>query len=281
MSVKIITDSTSDIRYDEVEKLGIKVVPLNVSFGDETYKDSVDITVEDFYKKLKTSQYFPKTSQPAPELFVKIFNEAKEKGDDVIYIAISSGLSGTIGSANLAKSIVDYDKIHIIDSLSSIQGLRLLVHHACKMRDLGYSAHDIISQIEDMKKRIKIFSMIDTLEYLYKGGRLSKAKCIFGNAVGLKPLIDLDEKGKIRMYGKVIGINRAYKAILDSFSKHPFDPEYPIYFGYTDTPINLNVLINKIESKYDLPGKDISQIGPTIGSHIGHGGFCVIYVEKK
>ena len=79
MSVKIITDSTSDIRYDEVEKLGIKVVPLNVSFGDETYKDSVDITVEDFYKKLKTSQYFPKTSQPAPELFVKIFNEAKEK----------------------------------------------------------------------------------------------------------------------------------------------------------------------------------------------------------
>lgn len=277
----IITDSTADIRDEEIDKLNIKVVPLKITFDTKTYQDCVDLSVEEFYQKLKFTKCFPKTSQPSPEQFLQLFLQAKERKEDVLYLAVSSGLSGTINSAYLAKESSNYDRIFIIDTLESIQGLRLLVHYACKLRDEGKKIEEIVQEIERVKNKIHIFSMIDTLEYLYRGGRLSKAIAFIGNLIDLKPLIDLDPQGKIRMYGKVFGRARAYKSICDSMKENPIDHQFPVYFGYTDGKENVDRLMERTLSFFSIQKYDLSRIGPTIGSHIGAGGFCVIYVSTK
>lgn len=277
----LITDSTADIRGEEIKQLNLRVVPLRISFQEETYRDCVDISVEEFYQKLKTTKTFPKTSQPSPEEFQSIFEEAKQKKEDVIYLAVSSGLSGTINSARIAKENVGYQRIFIVDTLESIQGLRLLVHYACKLRDENKTAEEIVAEIERVKNKIHIYSMIDTLEYLYRGGRLSRAIAFIGNLIDLKPLIDLDPQGKIRMYGKAFGRARAFKSISESLKNNPIDHSFPVYFGYTDGKENVDRLIERTVPFFNIKQYDLSQIGPTIGSHIGAGGFCVIYVSTK
>lgn len=277
----IITDSTADIRQDEIKCFNIRVVPLNVSFNDKTYQDSVDLMPDEFYELLKTKKEFPKTSQPSPNLFLDIFEEAKEKNEDVIYLCVSSGLSGTINSAMIAKDMAEYDNIYIVDTLESIQGLRLLVKVACKLRDEGKTTKEIVDKINELKNKIHISSMIDTLDYLYKGGRLNKAVAIIGNIIRLKPLIDLNPKGQIRMYGTALGITRAYNSIVKGIKDTPIDYDYPICFGYTSNKENVLKLIEKVKETYPIKDYDISQIGPAIGSHIGHGGFCMMYVSTK
>lgn len=277
----IITDSTADIRGDEVNELNIRVVPLNVTFSDKSYQDSVDLYPDEFYELLKTTKEFPKTSQPSPDLFEKIFNEAKDNNEDAIYLSVSSGLSGTLNSARIAKDLIDYDRIFIVDTLESIQGLRILVKVACKMRDENATALEIVEKIEYLKNHIHINSMIDTLDYLYKGGRLNKAVAIIGNIIKLKPLIDLNPKGEIRMYGTAFGVQRAYAAVLKEIKTTPINYDYPICFGYTNDKEPVQKLIEKVSSIYPIKDYDISQIGPAIGSHIGHGGFCMMYVSDK
>lgn len=277
----ILIDSTADIRGDELSTLGLKMVSLNVTIDDKTYSDSVDLMPDEFYKLIATSKSFPTTSQPAPSVFVSHFEEAEEKGEELIYLSVSSGLSGTFNSARVAKDMVDYDKIYLVDTLEAIQGLRLLVLEACKMRDMGLSAKEIVEKIEEMKHHVHIYSMINTLDYLYRGGRLSKTKAFIGSLISLKPLIDLDKEGRIRMYGHSIGISRAFKDIIKSIEKNPIDLNHKVCFGYTYGRDNLEKLISKVTEKYPNLNYDISQIGPSIGSHIGPGGFCIMYISDQ
>lgn len=277
----ILTDSTADIRGDELNKLNIKMVSLNVDIDGEVYQDSKNLMPDKFYELIAKSKEFPKTSCPSPNDFAEIFECAKNDNEELIYLGVSSGLSGTVNSARLALDIVEYDKIYIVDTLESIQGLRLLVLEACKMRDAGLSAKEIVDKIEYLKHHVQIYSMIDTLEYLYRGGRLKRTVAIIGNVLKLKPLIDLDGEGKIRMYGTCLGIKRAYLSIMKSIENAPIDINYPVCFGYTYGKENLDLLIEKVKAKYPNINYNISQIGPAIGSHIGPGGFCVMYVSDK
>ena len=277
----ILTDSTAGIRGEELISLGIKMIPLNVNFGEKTYQDSINLMPDEFYQMLETSKTFPTTSQPSPNSFLEIFEDAKEQNEDLIYLAISSGLSGTINSARIAKDMAEYDRIFIVDTKESIQGLRLLVLQACKLRDEGKTAEEIVSEIEYLKNHVHICSMINTLEYLYRGGRLSKAKAIAGNLLNLKPMVDLDPDGKIRMYGTSIGVSRALISIMKKLKDAPIDMNYPICFGYTYGQDNMFKLIEKVKAEYHIENYDISQIGPAIGSHIGIGGLCMMYVSDK
>lgn len=277
----ILTDSTADIRGEELKKLNVLMIPLNVILDDKTYRDSIDIMPDEFYEILENSKKFPLTSQPSPNLFLEFFEDAKEKGEELIYLGISSGLSGTINSARIAKDMVEYDNIYIVDTKESIQALRLMVLVACQRRDEGKSVKDIIEEMEYLKNHIKIFSMINTLEYLQRGGRLSRAKAIAGNILNLKPLIDLDPDGKIRVYGTSLGMQRALISIMKSIADAPINRNYPICFGYTYGKENLQKLIDKVNNAYQLESFDISQIGPVIGAHIGPGGFCIMYVSDK
>lgn len=281
MTVKILTDSTADIRGDEIKKFNVDVIPLNVEFGTASYQDGVTISPDEFYKKLVEEKEFPKTSQPAPGAFLEFFEAAKKKGEELIYLSISSGLSGTINSARIAQEMCGYDGIYVVDTLESIQGLHIVVEEACKLRDEGKSAKEIADYVEDLKGRIHILSAIDTLAYLRKGGRLSAAGALIGNLINLKINVDLNLKGSIRVYGKCIGIQKAYRSILAGIEKDPIDFSHPVQFGYTDSPTNLNILIEKIRSVLGNISYTVSQIGPAIGSHIGPGGFDVAYVSPN
>lgn len=281
MKIRILADSTSDIRQEEAKKLGIEVVPLGVSFGEETFLDGVTILGPDFYNRLQNDKTFPRTSQPAPSIFEKAFKEAMTAGDELIYIGASSGLSGTFNSARLAQENVGYSKIHIFDSLSSIQSLRLIVLKAVENRDAGKNVEEILEEAEYMKSHLYIVSALDTLSYLRKGGRLSAAASAIGNLLNLKVMVDLDKEGKIRVYGKCLGLRIAMKIMSIDVKRFEPDPKYTLSFGYTDKPDNMAIFEQKIMAAFPGFSKMESQIGPAIGSHVGPGGFDLAFVSKK
>lgn len=280
--IMIVTDSCSDIRNDDIARYDVEVIPMNVTFGDENYQEGINISVEEFYKKLTASRVFPKTSQPSPELFENVFLRAKEEQREVLVLCISSGLSGTIQSANLAASLAEYeDHIHIVDTINCLTGLRLLIKEACKLRDEGKSVDEIINVLEDIKHRIRYFSICNTLEYFHKGGRLSFTKLIIGSLVGLKPFIDLDSNGKIRQFGQALGMNRSLQAAQEYIKKNERDEAYGVTYGFTATEDNMMRLFEKTKDLLNVEEIDYAEIGAASGSHIGPGASCVCYVAKE
>lgn len=277
----IVTDSASDIRGEEVEKFNVKVVPLRVSFGDKTYKDCVDLSIDEFYNLLETEKDFPKTSQPSPQDYVDIYEEAKKTGEEVLVITISTGLSGTYQAANLAKEIANYDNVTVVDSLSCLTGERLEVINACRLRDEGKSVKEIVDVLEDIKHRVHIFSIVDTLEYFHKGGRLSKGAYTIGSLLNLKPFITLDKDGKIVKNGQSIGYMKAFMTAEQQPKKFPIDKQYGLFYGYTKGIKNMEKLIDKTFKKFEMDSYDLSRIGCAAGCHIGPGGICLVYVSTK
>lgn len=280
--IMIVTDSCSDIRNDDIARLDVEVVPMNVSFGDENYQEGVNLSVEEFYKKLTSSRVFPKTSQPSPELFENLFLKAKEQEREVLVLCISSGLSGTIQAANLAASLAEYeDHVHIVDTLQCLTGLRLLIKEVCKLRDEGKSIDEIISVVNDIKYRIRYFSICDTLEYFHKGGRLSLTNLIIGSLVGIKPFIDLDREGKIRKFGQGLGMNRSLKSAQDFIKKNERDEAYGALYGYTANDENMKRLYEKTKDLLKVDELDYAEIGAASGAHIGPNACCVCYISKE
>ena len=281
MGIVLVTDSSSDVRGEEINKLNLKVVPLKVNFGTKEYKDGVDLSVDEFYKLLETEKEFPKTSQPSPQDYVDIFEEAKENGDEVIVLTISSGLSGTYQSVLLAKDIAEYDKVYVIDSLSCLTSLRCLVMCAVKLRDQGKSAKEIVDEIEVLKHHVHIFSVVDTLEGFYRGGRLSKTLYTLGSLLNLKPFMVLSKDGKIITNGKSMGYMKAYNVAAEQNKKYPINKEYGLFYGYTMGEDKLNKFIEKSFKQFDLETYDVSRIGCVSGAHVGCGGCCMAYISTK
>ncbi len=280
--IMIITDSCSDIRDEEIKELDVCVVPMQIDFNGEMYQEGIDISVEEFYDKLVASKVFPKTSQPSPEAFEKYYLQAKEEGRDVLVLTISSGLSGTVQSANIAIELADYEgHVTVIDTLNCLTAERLIVRTACKLRDEGKTIEEIAEVINDIKHRIKIFGIVDTLEYFFKGGRLSRAAMIIGSLIQLKPFIKLDEAGKITKFGQAIGLSRAIKAACEDIKKNPIDEDYELCYGYTMGHENIDRLIAQTQPLLNSKDYTKSRISAAAGSHIGPGGLCIAYVMKR
>lgn len=282
MAIQIITDSGADYTTEELERRNVKRVSMAVTFGEDTYLDGVDLTKENFYDTLLEGTHYPKTSQPAPGAFLECFEAAKEAGDTVIAVLISGALSGTVQSAALAKEMTEYDNIYIIDSLSATLGMRLLVDTAAAMREKGASAEEIVCRLENLKHRLRLFAGLDTLEYLYKGGRISKTAASIGNLANLKPVITITGEGSVSLCGKQIGMRRVYKSILKLMEDHQPDPDYPVYYLYSYDKKNCAAFLHTLEKNgFDMSEPKIRGIGPTIGAHIGPGAFGIVYIEKN
>ncbi|MCR5787267.1 MAG: DegV family protein [Acholeplasmatales bacterium] len=282
MSTIILTDSSCDIRGDEIEKFNIKVIPLNVTFGTENFKDGVDLTVEEFYKKLHEVKEFPRTSQPSPQDYVNVFEEAKKNNDEVICLTISSGLSGTYQTALLAKDIAEYDNVYVCDSLTCLTGLRCLVVNACKMRDNGATAKEIFEKMEYLKNHIHLFSIVDTLDGFLKGGRMSKASYTVASLLNIKPFITLDKTGHIIKNGQSLGYLKAYIVASGQTKKFPILPEYGVFYGYTEGEDKLDKFIEKTFKQFDnVDSYDRSRIGCAAGAHIGGGAVCMVYISSE
>ena len=282
MAIRIITDSAADYSIAEIEKRGITCIPMTVSFGEETYRDVVDITKEEFFEKMMSEKELPKTSQPAPSEFATVFEEAKTVGDTVIAILISSELSGTIQSANLAKNIVDYDKIYIVDSKLATLGMRFLVDMAVAMRDKGANAEDIIREVENIKGRVCIYAGLDTLEYLYKGGRISKSVANIGTLANIKPIVTFTPEGTVVLCGKQIGTRRAIRHMAKEVAQNGYDKNYPVYFVYAYDRTNCAGFIQALQKQgMEFETPKIRGIGATIGTHIGPNAYGMIYVRPE
>lgn len=274
--IKILVDSSADCNLqDGIVDL---IVPISVNIDGVEYKSGVDLTSDKFYELLETAKEFPRTSQPSPQNFVEIFEKVKEDGDQLIYLCLSSCFSGTYQGALIAKDMVDCDDIYIIDSIGVTHMIMLLANYARKLINEGVSAGEIVDKCEELKGKIKVYAGVDTLEYLYKGGRLSRASAAVGSVAGIKPIVAVQD-GKVEVVAKSIGKIRAMNTLLEKIKSHTIDTNFPIYPMYTSGTENCEVLEQKlIDNGYDIAER--LQIGSTIGAHVGPGVYAVLFVEK-
>ena len=213
MSVRIFTDSTSDLSQQQARQLGVEVIPLTVRFGEEEFVDGVTMTPAEFYNKLEESQQLPQTAQINPDVFEKVFGAAREQGDTLVGIFLSSDLSGTFQSARVAQQMLGEEGIVLVDSRTVTFGLGLLVREAAAMRDAGKSAQEIGAALEELRHKVRLYAAVDTLKYLRLGGRLSGAAAALGGLLNIKPLISVQE-GKVESVAKVRGLGPALDWIV-------------------------------------------------------------------
>ena len=277
--IRILVDSSADFSAEEAKAHNMELVPINITFGDKNFRDGIDITKDEFYEMLTTSGIFPMTAQPSPQDFLDVFEDVKEKGDQLVYISLSSGLSGTFQSATLAKNMVEYDDIYLVDSLSATRAIRLMAEYACKLREEGKDAAFIAEELEAFRSRVVIYAAVDTLEYLHKGGRLSKAAAAVGELANLKPIINVTKEGTMAVPAKALGRNKALSTLVKMVTEKEIDTTFPIYSVYAVGEENTQ----KLEEKLGKEGVRVTkrlQIGSTIGCHVGPGAFGVIFVTK-
>ena len=277
--IKVVVDSSSDYSLEEIEEKNLCLVPITVTLNGTDYIEGQNLERDNFYHLLENSAEFPKTSQPSPQAFLDVFEQAKEAGDTLICILLSSQLSGTCQSAHLAKNMVDYENIYIIDTLSATYTIKVMADYALSLIAEGYSAEEIVEKIEELKSHVKVVAALDTLEYLYKGGRLSKASAAIGTVANIKPIITLTEEGTIGVLGKALGKAKAVAGIFNRLQESEIDDRFPIYSLYTYGTENCEKLEKKLaENGFSLDRR--LQIGSTIGTHIGPGACGIIFVTK-
>lgn len=277
--IRIMVDSASDYTRAEALKKGMDFVSITVSIDGESFRDGMDSSRTELYEKLIGGKDFPKTTQPSPQAFLEIFEDAKAKGDEIIYIGLSTALSGTVQSAHLAKSMADYDRIHIIDTLNVAYGIRILAEYALELRDAGMSAESIVEKVTALCPRICIAASLDTLEYLRRGGRLSAAAAAVGTLANLKPVVHLTSDGKVGIVAKCMGKVKAQKALMDYLAQYEVDIAFPFYTIYSYGTENCEKLEIKLtDSGYTVDER--LQIGLSIGAHIGPGAAGFVFVKK-
>lgn len=275
--IRIITDSGSDII--DSKRDNVTVLPMSITFGDEVFYDGVTLSHSEFYMKLIESDELPKTSLIAPASFADAFEEATNAGEKVIAITISGGLSGTYQSAVLAAE--DYDDVYVVDSMNVTIGERILVEYALKLIDEGKDIEDIVNELESAKKRICVLGLLDTLEYLKKGGRVSSSVAFVGDVLRIKPVVTVDGEGKVAMLGKARGSKNGNNFLISEIEKvNGVDFDMPYFLGYTG--LNDTLLKKYVKDSEHIWGPyteelPVCSIGATIGTHVGPNAIAVAF----
>ena len=276
MGIRIIVDSTADLTPQVRER--VVVVPLTIHFGDEEFVDGVDITGKEFYEKLVTSKVMPSTSQASPYAFSAAFGQAVADGDDVVAILVSSKLSGTYQSAVIAAE--DYPgKVHVVDSRNIALGTAILTEHALRLADAGYSAEQIAFLLEQARERVRLMAVVDTLEYLQRGGRLSKTAAIAGGILAIKPIIALVD-GEIKVLAKGRGNRQANQLMNQEVLKAGIDPDMPCMLGYTGTDDELLRKYRQDSGALWSDGVPVSLVCGVVGTHAGPGAVAAAFFAK-
>lgn len=279
MKTKIIVDSTADLMPEY--KSRVSVVPLTVHFGDQEYIDGITIDHNTFYEKLVEDDVLPTTSQATPDAFMKEFDKVKEAGESAVVITLSSKLSGTYQSAMIAAA--EYENIHIVDSGTVAMGGGILVELALRFLDEGLDAKTIAEKLEEEKKKIVIVALVDTLEYLKKGGRVSKAVAFAGGVLNIKPVLSVID-GEINMLGKARGSKMGNNLLVQEIEKAGgVDFSKPVLLGYSG--LSDALLLKYIEDSKHIWDKGLdavryTTIGSVIGTHAGPGAVAVAFFKN-
>lgn len=279
MGIKIITDSGSDIGiYND---LGVTVLPMTVRFGDTEYRDGVDITTMEFYEKLIESDELPATSLVSPAAFEEAYSKAAQAGDTALVITISSRLSGTWQSAVLAAQ--EYDNVFVVDSKSVAVGENILVKYALELIGQGLSPQAIVEALEENREKIHVIALLDTLEYLKKGGRISSAVALVGGALAIKPVVAVKD-GAVAMIGKARGSRKGNNYLIEEIKgSSGVDFSKPICLGYTglsDDLLNKYIADSMEIWKGHMESLSVCHVGPTIGTHVGPGAIAVAFFAE-
>ena len=273
--LRIITDSSAEISQKEAAELGIEVLPLTLSFGNEQFRDGVDITSEQFYKKLVSSTEFPRTSQLNFDVLTGVFSDAAAKGDEVLVIPIASALSGSYDWAVRAAHESGYDGIRVYDGKCTTYMLRILVKEAVRLRERP--AEEVIAALDELRPRIVLLAALDTLEYLKRGGRINRAVATVGSMLKIKPVITLGQDGKVELIHKSIGMNTALKYIASRYAEDKKDESFAVRGIYCMDSANCQ----KLASMTGREGEEMFNICPVIGTHIGPRAAGIVYVRAK
>lgn len=278
--MRIITDAAADFTQEERLAQDVHVVPTVIMLDGKCYQAGVDLTEEEFWQQLLAGAEV-KTSQPAPELFLKEFEAAKEANEDAVCLCLSGALSGTLQSARLAAEMADYDRIHIIDTLTGAAAQKLLVMYACRLRDEGLlKAREIAVKLEEIRSRVRLFASLDTLESLARSGRIPRTLASIGNLTQLKPLLTVDAEGHIVLCGKAFGKHRAVDALATRIAAMRQDSEHPVIPFYAYSRDNCRALLRKLTALgVAVDEKLISALGPAIAGHIGQNAYGIAFVE--
>ena len=274
--VRIITDSASDIDAKYASENDIVVLPVHVLMDGKEYLDRIDITSEEFFEKLPNLKELPKTSQVPPFEFEQIFE--KYKDDDVIVITMSKGISGTYQSPMIAKD--EFDNIDVVDSTNISCGEKALVKYAVRLVKEGKTKLEILKLLDEKKNKLHLVGLMDTLEYLKKGGRISAAVAAIGSILNIKPVVEIIE-GKVKMGTKARGLKNGNSKVKEKIEEYGIDYSMPIcmaYSGTNDDPIKLH--LDLCGELYQNVEKDISLIGPSIGTHIGPNSIAIAFFSK-
>lgn len=275
--VRIVTDSTADLPVSIVQDYGITIVPLKVFFGEEVYLDGVTLHNREFYQKMAASKNLPTTSQPSPAEFVAHYEPLIKEGAEIISIHISSAMSGTIQSALLAKTMLNYNGLEIIDSLTVSIGLGQMVLAAARAAREGRTKEDIISLVRDIMADQQVFFMADTLDNLQRGGRIGKAQAFFGSLLNIKPVLTFKD-GYVYPREKVRGRLKAMDRLAQIAYERVQSSPVQCMLVHSNDLAAIKQLQDKMLARLNISELIICELGPVVGTHGGPGivGFATI-----
>ena len=280
MSVRIIVDSSAEVTAETKKR--ILAVPVTICFGMQEYVDGVTITRRQFYEKLVESEELPTTSQPAPSAFEKTYQEVRAAGDSAVVITVTSKQSGTYQSAVIAAE--EYPEIHVVDSGSAAIGAGILAEMAVKLADEGLNAEEIVQHLERERGNVRVIAMLDTLEYLKRGGRISRAVAFAGGLLSIKPILAIED-GAINLIGKARGSKQGNKALMQEIEKMGgINFDRPVMLGYTGLS---DLMLRKfVEDSAEMWNGHRSElpalmVGSAIGTHAGPGAVAVAFVKAR
>jgi DegV family protein with EDD domain len=278
MSIKIVTDSTADIPPELVKKLGISVVPVYVRFGEEVFRDGIDISQDEVYRRMLVEGAIPATSQPSPSDFAEVYHELLKNDDEIVSIHLSGKLSGTYNSAMNGRDLItEKNRIVVIDSMSISMGLGLSVMAAARLARAGAGTQAVIQSVNEAPAATRIVAAFDTLKYILRSGRLGAAKSLIGGILNVKPMLTLRD-GAFWPAGIARTRARALDSLVEMVRKAPDIEEIAIV--YNTVPEEAQGLRERLSEFVDASRLHVSRLGPALGAHGGPGAIIVAFRQN-
>ncbi|CAM3255504.1 MULTISPECIES: DegV family protein [Brevibacillus] len=284
MSIVILTDSASDIEASVRQSLGIVSVPLKVMFGSETFLDGVTISSTEFFDKLKQSDALPTTSQPSPIDFAEAYKgiiDQHGKDVQIIVITLSAALSGTYQSAMIAKTMMEDEvDITVIDSRKAAFVHGMICVEAAKAAEAGKNKQQILDMIDRYLDEVQVYFIVDTLEFLQKGGRIGRASAVIGSLLNIKPILMLDPAGYVSAFDKVRGTKKALNRVLETLQEYAQGQPVKMAVLHGCVPEQATELLERIKQEFQVNESYVLEIGPVIGTHTGPGLLGIMMVKE-
>jgi DegV family protein with EDD domain len=277
--VVIVTDTTCDLSMETMQEYNIRFLPMTVDIGGKVYKDKLEIDNTTFYEAIKHKNVFPKTAQVTPFSFEQVFKEELDKGNEIICITVSSLLSGTNSSANIAKDTLESSRIHVIDSKTVSLGEGYLVMLAAQKAKEGKGASEIIQCIETLIGKQDVIITFDTMEMLKRGGRISPAKATIGGILGIKPMLTITD-GVLEPVGKAKGKKAAVKEMIKYLIDKNIDLDRTVMVAHSHDLESCDKMVQILKEEFNPQDILTSEIGPAVGTHAGPGAIAVFFIRK-